>query len=148
MGHEKQTLEIFASNFKNMSQQYWLALCNQALSRPLQDLRALTWSVGAVTVSAFHTSIRFVCRMRYHHRAFLNSQHQLESAATFCMIDVYVALLPLPRQIAALMLCAVASGALFALWRRLPDDDRARVWKHYGWFTGLTCAGCCMAVLS
>ena len=79
---------------------------------------------------------------------FLNSQHQLESAATFRMIDVYVALLPLPRQIAALILCAVVSGAMFALWRRLPDDDRARVWKHYGWFTGLTCVGCCIAVVS
>jgi hypothetical protein len=51
-------------------------------------------------------------------------------------------------QVTILALCAIASGALWALWRRLLDADRNRVWKHYGWFTALTCLGCCTAVLA
>jgi hypothetical protein len=26
-------------------------------------------------------------------------------------------------------------------WWRLDSQDRQRIWKHYGWFTGLICIG-------
>jgi hypothetical protein len=34
------------------------------------------------------------------------------------------------------------------LWRRLDEYDRGRVWKHYGWFSGLMSIGCCAGAAS
>ena len=33
-------------------------------------------------------------------------------------------------------------------WFRLSLEDRNRVWKEYGWFTALLCAGCSMSAVS
>jgi hypothetical protein len=44
--------------------------------------------------------------------------------------------------------CAVISGWVNVRWRRLDDYDRGRVWKHYGWFSGLMSVGCCTGATS
>ncbi len=31
---------------------------------------------------------------------------------------------------------------MFWRWKRLDAHDRSRVWKHYGWYSGLMCLGC------
>ncbi len=52
------------------------------------------------------------------------------------------------RQSAACVLCAAASGLMFKRWLHLSDDDKRSVWKHYRWFSGLMCFGCCMGAVS
>lgn len=37
---------------------------------------------------------------------------------------------------------------MFWLWRKLDDADRCRVWKYYGWFSGLMCIGCLTGAVS
>jgi hypothetical protein len=37
---------------------------------------------------------------------------------------------------------------MFWLWRKLDDADRCRVWKYYGWFSGLMCLGCLTGLVS
>jgi hypothetical protein len=37
---------------------------------------------------------------------------------------------------------AVASGGMFKRWWRLDEDDRQRVWNHYGRFCGIMCINC------
>jgi membrane protein implicated in regulation of membrane protease activity len=44
--------------------------------------------------------------------------------------------------------CAAVSGFMFRLWLRLDALERASVWKLYGWFTALLCAGCVTAAVS
>jgi hypothetical protein len=51
-------------------------------------------------------------------------------------------------QTSAFIVCAAASGWMFRRWQRMGDYDRARVWKHYGWLSGLMCFGCCMGAVS
>jgi hypothetical protein len=51
-------------------------------------------------------------------------------------------------QIIAFLVCAATSGWMFRRWQRMGDYDRARVWKHYGWLSGLMCFGCCMGAVS
>ena len=52
------------------------------------------------------------------------------------------------RQSAACVLCAAASGLTLKRWLLLSDDDKLIVWRHYGWFSGLMCFGCCMGAVS
>jgi hypothetical protein len=41
----------------------------------------------------------------------------------------------------------VAGGTMLCLWRRMGEEDRGRLWRLYGWFTGLmTCGSCFGAV--
>lgn len=50
-------------------------------------------------------------------------------------------------QVAAHIICALASGSMLLLWLRLDDESRKRVWRLYGWFSGLICfGGCCGAI--
>ena len=50
-------------------------------------------------------------------------------------------------QVAAHIICALASGSMLLLWLRLDDESRKRVWRLYGWFSGLICFGsCCGAI--
>jgi hypothetical protein len=51
-------------------------------------------------------------------------------------------------QIIAFAACAAVSGWMHIRWRRLDEYDRARVWKHYGWFSALMCIGCCAGAVS
>ena len=30
----------------------------------------------------------------------------------------------------------------------MPLAEKEFIWRHYGWFTGLICCGCCVAVVS
>jgi hypothetical protein len=55
---------------------------------------------------------------------------------------------PPPPQSAAFLVCAAASGCVFWLWKRLDANNRNRVWKYYGWFSGLMCFGCCVGAVS
>jgi hypothetical protein len=51
-------------------------------------------------------------------------------------------------QIAAYSVCALAGGTMFVLWRRVEDDDRRRIWRLYGWFSGLLLCGSCFGIAS
>jgi hypothetical protein len=45
------------------------------------------------------------------------------------------------EQIFAYCVCVLASGAMLHRWRSLGTEDRRRVWKLYGWFSGLMLCG-------
>jgi hypothetical protein len=54
----------------------------------------------------------------------------------------------IPPQTFAFVVCAAASGRMFWHWKRLDAAARDSVWKHYGWFCGLMCSGCCVGAIS
>jgi hypothetical protein len=37
---------------------------------------------------------------------------------------------------------------MFYRWRRIEEEDRGRVWRLYGWFTGLMACGSCVGVVT
>jgi hypothetical protein len=37
---------------------------------------------------------------------------------------------------------------MFYLWRRMDEEDRGRVWRLYGWFSGLMMCGSCVGALA
>jgi hypothetical protein len=37
---------------------------------------------------------------------------------------------------------------MFFLWRRMDEDDRRRVWRLYGWFSGLMACGSCFGAVT
>ena len=43
---------------------------------------------------------------------------------------------------------AVAGGTMFHLWRRVDEEGRQRVWRLYGWYSGLMLCGSCFGALS
>jgi hypothetical protein len=43
---------------------------------------------------------------------------------------------------------ALASGAMFFLWRRMNSEGRQRVWRLYGWYSGLMMCGSCFGAVS
>jgi hypothetical protein len=52
-----------------------------------------------------------------------------------------MSLYDLAEQVAAYFLSALAGGTMFYRWRRISEEDRGRVWKLYGWFSGLMMCG-------
>jgi hypothetical protein len=44
-------------------------------------------------------------------------------------------------QISLQCIGAIASGILFFLWYRLGIDEKKKLWRLYGWFTGCSCLG-------
>jgi hypothetical protein len=53
-----------------------------------------------------------------------------------------------PWQIALHFIGAIASGIMFFFWSRLNDVEKKRVWRLYGWFAGLTCAGSIFGIVA
>jgi hypothetical protein len=51
-------------------------------------------------------------------------------------------------QSAAFVVSAAAGGTMFVRWWRLDTQDRPRIWKYYGWFTGLIFLGSCTGAVS
>ncbi len=37
---------------------------------------------------------------------------------------------------------------MLCLWRRLDEEDRGRLWKLYGWFSGLMMCGSCFGAVA
>ncbi len=56
------------------------------------------------------------------------------------LFDVQIA------QVAAYCVSAFAGGAGLFLWRRINDEGRLRVWRLYGWFSGLMLVGSCIGI--
>ena len=54
----------------------------------------------------------------------------------------------LPDQIAAYCVSALAGGTMLHLWRRMGEEERQRVWRLYGYFTGLIVTGSCVGVIT
>ncbi len=52
------------------------------------------------------------------------------------------------EQIAFFCASAVAGGAMFHRWRRMHEEDRARVWRLYGWFSALMACGSCVGAVA
>lgn len=48
----------------------------------------------------------------------------------------------------ASLLCAAASGTMFAKWKKLSTESRLRIWELYGWFCGLMFLGSMILALS
>jgi hypothetical protein len=57
-------------------------------------------------------------------------------------------ILKLLRQIALQCIGAIASGIMFFFWSRLNDVEKKRVWRLYGWFAGLICAGSIFGIVA
>jgi hypothetical protein len=51
-------------------------------------------------------------------------------------------------QIAACSLSAAATAAGFFLWRRLNQENRKKLWRFYGVFSGFGCIGSCFGILA
>lgn len=51
-------------------------------------------------------------------------------------------------QSAAFVVSAAAGGTMFVRWWRLETQDRKRIWRLYGWFTGLMCFGSCTGTVA
>ena len=103
-----------------MSRQYWIDACLSTLGNPPN---ALAITLGSVVVGQC-----VFCANCVSPRA-ANPTHLLLQSAT-CV------------------LCSAVSGWMFRRWWRLDDYDRGLIWKHYGWFCGLMCIGCCLAAVS
>jgi hypothetical protein len=56
--------------------------------------------------------------------------------------------LTVAEQIVAFCLSALAGRTMFYWWRRVGEQDRARVWRLYGWFSALMMFGCCIGALN
>jgi hypothetical protein len=51
-------------------------------------------------------------------------------------------------QIAFFCVSALAGGTMFYRWRRMEEEDRARVWRLYGWVSGLMAFGSCVGAVA
>jgi hypothetical protein len=49
-------------------------------------------------------------------------------------------------QVAAYCVSALAGGTAFFLWWRIEEQERRRVWRLYGWFSGLMLVGSCFGI--
>jgi hypothetical protein len=52
------------------------------------------------------------------------------------------------EHIAFCCISALAGGTMFYRWRRMEEEDRARVWRLYGWFSGLMAFGSCVGAVA
>jgi hypothetical protein len=109
-----------------MSKEYWFNACSSAISEPLQG--PITYW-GAAVVSDCN-----------------QGPYCTSSRVSFSIAIMFSNLLFF--QSTAFAVCAASSGCMFVKWWRLSVHDRSRVWKHYGWFSGLMCVGCCLGLVS
>ena len=108
-----------------MSRQFWISACNATLGQIPSD-RATAW--GAVMVGC--------------------SADALLPIIFLVRRDAGVYEFLMNRQSAACVFCAATSGLMLKRWLLLSYDDKLIVWRHYGWFSGLMCFGCCMGAVS
>jgi hypothetical protein len=54
----------------------------------------------------------------------------------------------LRSQVAALCIGAVTSGTMLCLWQRMDKEGQASLWRLYGWFSALMCAGSVFGALA
>jgi hypothetical protein len=118
-----------------MSKEYWNRACKDAISGPHKQVAT---SFGAVVVSRDPSLCVAVvqkptCAKPYAHCIFV--------AFFTIFAPRWHSLLLL--QSSAFAVCAVVGGGLFLRWWRLDSHHRLRIWKLYGWFTGLVCVGSC-----
>jgi hypothetical protein len=50
--------------------------------------------------------------------------------------------------VAAYILSALASGIMFARWRRIDGEQTRREWRLYGWFSALMLCSSCVGAVS
>jgi hypothetical protein len=51
-------------------------------------------------------------------------------------------------QVAAFCVSAIGGGTMFVRWWRMAEEDRSRVWRLYGWLSGLMCIGSVFGAVS
>jgi hypothetical protein len=102
---------------------YWADACKLASDKPLQSQLSAVYASAGVTVRWPVTA-------------------PLDVGLHSFVPNMF------PAQIAAYCVCAVASGAMFYLWRRLQEEDRQTVWLRYGWFSALMFSGSCFGAVT
>jgi hypothetical protein len=118
----------------------WSDVCQRAVEKPFQaQLDAVRTSCG-VTVSR-------VCMLHSN-----NVRFDLSPFFARAAVDVAALGAVLPHlhvvsrifcQIAAYCICALISGFVLYLLRRMKQEDRQCLWRLYGWFNGLMLCGSC-----
>jgi hypothetical protein len=51
-------------------------------------------------------------------------------------------------QISAWSICALASGCMLFMWRKLAAQQRRHLWRLYGFFTSFIFVGCASGILA
>ena len=118
--------------------------CNAAVSRPVEELKTSTIAFCAILVRP-----QYICVNPSHGK--VNDRHLPAMNIVVLSPDSDnppFHLVLIPPQTFAFVVCAAASGRMFWHWKRLDGPDRDSVWKHYGWFCGLMCSGCCVGAIS
>ena len=130
------------------STSFWAGACNAARSRPLQMLLDINYACCGVTVSArlpgrydplwmFVQSLWQRCCARCCRCLLVNTW----PAASSVLSDA-------ATQIGAFCVSAAASGTMFLRWWWVSEERKKRMWRMYGWFTGLMCCGSCIGAVA
>ena len=103
----------------------WADACHSALYQPLQISIDANYASSSVTVRLLPS-----CRLR------------CPAVRIVVVVDTFF------LQIAAFCVSALTGGTMFRLWWRMNLEMRRRVWKMYGWFSGLMFFGSCFGALA
>jgi hypothetical protein len=109
---------------------FWSNACNYATGKPLQTLLDAVYASCSLTVTR---SPAAVCAA------------EIFDCMICCRVFIRVTA---ATQIALFCVSAVAGGVMFYRWRRIGEEDRGRVWRLYGWFSGLMACGSCVGAVA
>ena len=130
------------------SKSFWAGACNAALSRPLQMLLDINYACCGVTVSTrlpgrYDPLWMFVQSLwqRYCAHCCRCLLVNTWPAASSVLSDA-------ATQIGAFCVSAAASGTMFLRWWWVSEERKKRMWRMYGWFTGLMCCGSCIGAVA
>jgi hypothetical protein len=119
------------------SESFWSSACQHATSRTLEAKLQILYSSSGATVSRKGDVIAVLLR----------SCGGPAALVTVCFICVYLSEL-FAEQISAYCVSGLVGGTMFYLWQRMEAEERGRVWRLYGWFSGLIACGSCVGVVA